>query len=744
MADVLSGVAGDSVETRLAGAVVVAVLVDPGTGRQVTGQVSPVTIVRRHQTRTNADGEWSLPLTPNDAIEWPEGTGWAISIDQAPPIIVKKAVGEETLSDVELMDDSALPATPAAISDAIGRGLIPDPAAVDALGERIDELGPADVGADPAGAAVAAAAGRVAKTGDTMSGTLDLGGNALVGLPVPETAAEPTRLADVGVIVDAAGQGRQHTEPSRGWAAGVAAAQAGQRPARVVLASDSMGELTAGMQVTWDALALRLGDSGEGWHPAYFVNAPAFEGLAGVSSPLAIGLDRRGASIPAGVTFGRWTDLPEWGIVGALEVPTTLDVHYTAHPDGCTVEVEVDGEVVGSFDSSLDESGDAVSGAVGFQRWRSPHVGVTGPVKLTTGPTGTLRLEAIGTPGVAVDRIGSGLSGTSTAVTGPHLLACIEQMAARSEPPDLVVLWCDTAEAAGGAAAAVAALVPQVRAACPTASILHVIPHTGPAGTPTAAEIHRRNDAALGLLVCDLQEALGSASTDDDPFGLTYDGTHWSPLGEVAAQAVLGDVVASRVTARDVGVASAVAQAVDALAAAAVAVDDADAAQGLAQAAHDLAVAALPLVGGSLSYSGTSRPTLTATHAAANFARGGFEASVAGAAYPYLRLTAFLGQAWLQMLNPATGAELGRVAARETGLAVMPRVTLPTATEPASPLAGEATLWWTGSGLRTKTPAGTVERLVRSSTIGQVVEISQADYDLLDPVPADVLYLVTS
>lgn len=190
----LSGVLLDAEGSPIVGTVE-ASLVDPGTGRQVTGDTGDGTIAAGKVLRVTSDasGAWSLDLTANGNIV-PTGTGWAIREQGRPTRIISKADKAETMhlgpDQVTFLDDSALPATPASV---IGE-----------VAKQVAEIGPGDIGADPAGSADAVRdeltpeiGGRVARSGDTMAGPLDLDGNRLTGLPAPAAASDAARQAEV-------------------------------------------------------------------------------------------------------------------------------------------------------------------------------------------------------------------------------------------------------------------------------------------------------------------------------------------------------------------------------------------------------------------------------------------------------------------------------------------------------------------------------------------------------------------
>lgn len=182
----LTGVLTDGASAGLSRTKVAAVLVDPGTGKERRGWTSDGQIVRGVQEHVAGEpvelsdppaGTWDLELAATADVT-PPGSGWAIYADGKPLGVVSKAAADEAWEDVTILA-GAPPMTPAELQSAIDRGVVASSAAVTAVDQRIDTLGPGDVGADPAGTAASEAAGRVSTAGDTMSGDLDVDGAEL-------------------------------------------------------------------------------------------------------------------------------------------------------------------------------------------------------------------------------------------------------------------------------------------------------------------------------------------------------------------------------------------------------------------------------------------------------------------------------------------------------------------------------------------------------------------------------------
>lgn len=161
----LTGVLLDAQDQPVPYGQVTAVLVDPSTGEPITGDHTSGSIVKGTtvDVAADAEGAYTLPLTASADIK-PEGSAWLIRQVDAPERIVRKAAKAETMhlgpDQVEFLDDSASPVTPAAVEREV-------------------------------------AAKAVAKSGDTMAGDLDLAGNRLTGLPAPAAASDAARQADV-------------------------------------------------------------------------------------------------------------------------------------------------------------------------------------------------------------------------------------------------------------------------------------------------------------------------------------------------------------------------------------------------------------------------------------------------------------------------------------------------------------------------------------------------------------------
>lgn len=299
------------------------------------------------------------------------------------------------------------------------------------------------------------------------------------------------------------------------------------RPIRVVVVSDSIGGTSSGFEETWTSLHHTITDGAPGlWWPP---GRPMWPWAVLPGEPVPAGLDMMGVALGA-------DDGPA-GPGRPVAIPSTLDVHYTARPDGAVLDVRVDSELVGSVDTSLDQRGQPVSEVVPAQRWRSPMIDSPGSewsVEVASG--GTAVVEAVSTPpwrGIEVH--GIGLAGTSTRelLDSGAAMAHIESMVARGEGPDLVVWAADTDDAADGMLDAIEEAFERTRAAAPGASIAHYLPpgHHDRADWPALVAEMRELDARSGVIVLDGAEILGDVSDGRTASDLASDGVHLTPRG---------------------------------------------------------------------------------------------------------------------------------------------------------------------------------------------------------------------
>lgn len=324
----------------------------------------------------------------------------------------------------------------------------------------------------------------------------------------------------------------QHVESLRSWNVALENLSAG--PARVVLITDSMGVLSNGFDDVWSVIHKRrtADDLGFWWPPAMGGGTTFFNWNTMEGTWVEQGLDGYAAEFAAG----------EAGAVTTARPARYLDMYYTAQADGGDVEVTVNGSVVGTIDTSLDQDGAAVASDTPHQRWRYDLGSITGATFSVAVSGGSVILEAAHwNTDSGVVRYGGGHSGWSVAdwtSNGAHL-TWLQQMVDNGETPDLVVLAADTGDTSSPdpatRVAQVTAQVAAVRAIVGAGvSIAHWIPpaHAGLNSSWSSFVSQFREMADdLGVRCIDSSDAMGDVSNSSDPFGLSSDGTHFSTLG---------------------------------------------------------------------------------------------------------------------------------------------------------------------------------------------------------------------
>lgn len=319
-----------------------------------------------------------------------------------------------------------------------------------------------------------------------------------------------------------------------------ALAAAAERPARVVVVSDGAGELSAGFGEVWRHFHDRTGGTSGWWSAPGSARAGHLDLLAGEVSE--IGLDGAGRLLKAG-------DGPV-GTTTPVAVPTTLDIYYTARPDGAPLVVRIDGAPDATLDTSTDEHGAPVSEPVGGQLWRSAPVGGMARVQVEAVGPGTAAVEALCAPpasGVEVHGTGRWGRSTSDVIESGHALAHIEAMVRRGEAPALVVWAADSSSSPDGAAAVSAtnlALL-RTRSLLPAATIASYVPPVveDRPDWPLRAAFLRMVAANNSVVVLDGEEALGDISSGSPGEGLSTDGRHLTPRGQAVIDRVFIEVL---------------------------------------------------------------------------------------------------------------------------------------------------------------------------------------------------------
>jgi hypothetical protein len=366
-----------------------------------------------------------------------------------------------------------------------------------------------------------------------------------------DTTVDVHGLAD-GVLTETVTRSRQHSEQARGLDAGLGALEAGTGVLRVLIAGDSMVELSAGFAgVAEKAQDLLDGSAGGTWFSPSWVLWPFVDttyaqgGTAGTH-----GLDGYGRILTSTDSVGSPTT--------AYLTGDRLDVFYTARSGGGSFVVEVDGSTAATVDTSLLEDG--VTAAT------TTTQGQLKRVTLTPGLHTIEMVNASGTswldgyylaPASGVEWQGMGRSGTNspTIRSGGGLVAHVQAMVDRSEDPHLIILHADTAEVVSDAtfttaSTAVSGLVADILATGTNATIAHVIPSGHNAISEANAErwtgMWRELHADLGVLTIDTWQSLGHVGNAYDPRGLSDDGVHLHSKGQAVADATMADVILSR------------------------------------------------------------------------------------------------------------------------------------------------------------------------------------------------------
>ena len=345
-------------------------------------------------------------------------------------------------------------------------------------------------------------------------------------------------------------QGRQHTQPTRGLDAGLADAVNGDRRLRVVLGGDSSLELSEGFGGAWDALqAILAGTARSHWMPASsvlwtLVGDFDLDGTAG-----DFGMDSLGRVLSAGDAWGSPT-LTVWA--------DTIDVHYTARTSGGNLAVTIDGALADTIDTSDDEDGSPVASDTPAQRARFDVTAGWHTITLTASG-GDVWLEGVNPiPDAGVEVHGLGRSGQSAAqmVSRAGFVAHVQAMTDRGEPPDVIFLNVSrparSAPTPSGPPSPATSTPSSTRSPqrrrSPRSS--HAIPQGLGSPTPTDwdrwAGWWRTFNAARDLVTVDVWSAVGHVGAGYDDRDLADDNIHLNAKGQAIADAVLLDVVASR------------------------------------------------------------------------------------------------------------------------------------------------------------------------------------------------------
>lgn len=373
--------------------------------------------------------------------------------------------------------------------------------------------------------------------GDAVNGQVPVYANG-DWVPGDVVTSEGLNLkVDVDVFDLHAPQGAQHGAADRAWTE--ALAQIADRPVRVVSVEDSMGALpfAFGQTSRWSVLSSTLAPASAAGPSRWW---PAGSWPNSTGSAATIGLDRTGVLL---------NNAESCTTVGSGYVCDRIDVYLS--PGTGTARISIDGVEVDTVDTTTITD-------PGFQ-WRSDPLTLASHTVGVVASGGDVNVETghfhYGTATAGIDFHGVGISGFSSAELESYggAVAHIEAMVARDEAPDLIFCNFDTGDtepAVDTPAELVAAdtsFIAALRAAAgndPT--VVHVLPpgHASRATWLSAfAPALREMETDLNLLPIDLAAAMGDVSTNTV---LSTDGTHWTDVGNAAANAVANGVLAAR------------------------------------------------------------------------------------------------------------------------------------------------------------------------------------------------------
>lgn len=309
-----------------------------------------------------------------------------------------------------------------------------------------------------------------------------------------------------------------------------ALAEAHRRRVRVLVVADSMGELSFGYRKVWEAIhqMVTLTPIGAWSPPRTMAGEFPWELLPG--EPADIGIEARGQLL-------REEDGPA-GLTAEVAITSTVDVYYTARPDGAPLAVLVDGAIVSTIDTSQDERGEPVTRPVFGQRGRTPQVVGARVWQLRVVGAGVAAVEAVCLPPVVgIEVHGTGRSGVPTRrlLEAGYALGHLEAMVARGEPPDLVVWAADTSDRSRTfQASPIEQALDATRRIAPSAAIAHYIPtgHNDRDDWAEWAEAFRAIDRRRGVIVLDGFAALGDVSRTGAGSHYSKDGAHLNPEGQ--------------------------------------------------------------------------------------------------------------------------------------------------------------------------------------------------------------------
>lgn len=379
-------------------------------------------------------------------------------------------------------------------------------------------------------------AGKLDADGGVLVSDLDAAGNKVTGLADGTASTDAVSVVQAGAKVSPISP--HHGLVMSGWTAAIAE-YASDRPLRVMVISDSMGELWIFGQA-FETIHLSLVGAGRNrlvwWGPSWAFAGLTHTTVEGTASD--IGIDQRGRVLTSGDQ-----------IVTAGRAGTVCAVRYTSRPGGGTFTVKIDGGSPVPIDTSEDENGDPVAATTPGQVMRVTELDYeehTITIECTSGEV-WIEATAVGVPeGLQV--VGIGRSGESTQghIDAGQAVATLKADVARGEAPDLIILASDTSDLVTAATVTgpLTTLLGQLRAHAPDASYLLWIPpdHQGASDWPAVVAAMRgwaiENDVAF----VDTYHGLGGAdgggdwSNDSDPKGYSGDGVH--PAGTKAIYAV--------------------------------------------------------------------------------------------------------------------------------------------------------------------------------------------------------------
>lgn len=504
-------------------------------------------VVATARGKTDTDGTITLDLIPQADLD-PTPSYYTVWIGDRSWLIVKGA-GEETLlealiaeptpagsaltlSKLQDVDTDGAAAGKALVYDADGETIVPgDVATPTDVTAAVDAEAEARQLADQA-----LDAAKVDADGGVLVSDLDADGNKVTGLADGAAATDAVSVVQVGAKVSPISP--HHGLVMSGWTAAIAE-YASDRPLRVMVISDSMGELGIFGQA-FETIHLSLVGAGRNrlvwWGPSWAFAGLTHTTVEGTASD--IGIDQRGRVLTSGDQ-----------IVTAARAGTVCAVRYTSRPGGGTFTIAIDGGSPVSIDTSDDENGDPVAATTPGQVMRVTDLDYedhTITIECTSGEV-WIEATAVGVPeGLQV--VGIGRSGESTQghIDAGQAVATLEADVARGEAPDLIILASDTGDLVTAATVTgpLTTLLGQLREHAPDASYLLWIPpdHQGASDWPAVVAAMRgwaiENDVAF----VDTYHGLGGAdgggdwSNDSDPKDYSDDGVH--PAGAKAIYAV--------------------------------------------------------------------------------------------------------------------------------------------------------------------------------------------------------------